>query len=262
MRAGVYTGVALALAAILSTPAMALECPGSSSGLFKAKTDGDVKFALASVTCGENKWASASTAPAPTEPTPATGGAAAQELSEQLRLYDDEVAFASIEDTRPLYVAAFKAVTEAPAANKPRGPVSRSYAEAVAAVARKHDIDPDFLHAIMHVESRSNPRAVSHAGARGLMQVMPATAKRFGVRDPMTELYDPYTNLNVSAVYLKKLQQMFGNDLRLVLAGYNAGEGAVMKYGRKVPPYRETQGYVKNVLARYEALRGAATVGQ
>jgi soluble lytic murein transglycosylase-like protein len=199
---------------------------------------------------------------------PASAEVAAPVLSEHLRLYDAEIPYASASEPRPLLIAAYQAVVQAPSPRNAVGrgfvprSVSRSYADMVASIARKHDIDPDLLQAIMFVESRANPRAVSHAGARGLMQVMPATARRFGVRQPLTELHDPYTNLNVAAVYLKKLQTLFGNDLRLVLAGYNAGEGAVLKYGRKVPPYRETQGYVVKVLDRYQSLRGGMNLGR
>ncbi len=120
--------------------------------------------------------------------------------------------------------------------------------------AQAHDIDPLLLHAIARVESRHQPRAVSHAGAHGLMQVIVPTARRFGVGEA-NELHDPQTNLQVSARYLKTLQQRFGNDLTLVLAAYNAGEGAVEKHGRRVPPYRETQGYVRKVLSEYGLLR-------
>jgi lysozyme len=125
------------------------------------------------------------------------------------------------------------------------------------ATARQHDIDPLLLHAIAHVESRHNTNAVSPAGALGLMQVMPATAQRFGV-SKASELHDARTNLNISATYLKKLQTRFGNDLPLVLAAYNAGEGAVEKYGRNIPPYKETQNYVREVLARYSLLSTAS----
>jgi lysozyme len=120
--------------------------------------------------------------------------------------------------------------------------------------AQTHDIDPLLLHAIARVESRHQPRAVSSAGAHGLMQVIVPTARRFGV-DAAPQLHDPQTNLQVSARYLKTLQQRFGNDLTLVLAAYNAGEGAVEKHGRRVPPYRETQDYVRKVLSEYSLLR-------
>jgi len=125
------------------------------------------------------------------------------------------------------------------------------------AVARRHDIDPLLLHAIAHVESRHNPGATSHAGARGVMQVMPATGQRFGVGSAQA-LHHTGTNLEVGAAYLKTLQQRFGSNLQLVLAAYNAGEGAVERHGRRVPQYPETQSYVKQVLALYRSLTATA----
>ncbi len=123
--------------------------------------------------------------------------------------------------------------------------------------ARRHDIDPLLLHAIAHVESRHNPAAVSPAGARGVMQVMPATGARFGVARPAA-LHEARTNIEVSATYLKLLQRRFGNQLQLVLAAYNAGEGAVERHGRRIPQNGETPGYVQQVLAEYRALSSAA----
>lgn len=126
--------------------------------------------------------------------------------------------------------------------------------------ARSHNIDPLLLHAIARVESRHNTRAISHAGAHGLMQVIVPTAARFGVGSAQA-LHDPQTNLHVSARYLKTLQARFGNQLPLVLAAYNAGEGAVERHGRRIPPYRETQGYVRQVLAEYALLRRQSAAG-
>ena len=117
--------------------------------------------------------------------------------------------------------------------------------------ARAHDIDPLLLHAIARVESRHNAGAVSHAGARGVMQVIVPTAARFGVSSAQA-LHDPQVNLLVSARYLKTLQMRFNNRLPLVLA---AGE----RYGGRIPPYRETQGYVRQVLAEYALLRSLAS---
>lgn len=127
----------------------------------------------------------------------------------------------------------------------------RALAPLMAEVAQRHDIDPLLLHALAHIESRHQPQTVSPAGARGLMQVMPATGRSMGLADVQT----PQANLEASARYLKQLQARFGNDLRLVLAAYNAGEGAVERHGRRVPPYAETQAYVRNVLAVYAELR-------
>ena len=129
-----------------------------------------------------------------------------------------------------------------------------SLAPALADAARANDLDPLLLHAIAHVESRHNAQAVSPAGARGVMQVMPATARRFGVADPERSLLDADTNLRASAALLRTLRARYGDDLRLVLAAYNAGEGAVARHGGDVPPYPETKAYVRDVLAVYRRL--------
>jgi soluble lytic murein transglycosylase-like protein len=123
-------------------------------------------------------------------------------------------------------------------------------------VARDYGINPLLLHSIIHVESRHQASAVSPMGARGLMQVMPATAKGFGVKDA-NQLSDPAVNLRVGAAYLRKLDKMFDGDLTLILAGYNAGEGAVIKSGYKIPRYAETQAYVRDVLRTLHLLHSA-----
>jgi len=113
--------------------------------------------------------------------------------------------------------------------------------------ASRHSLDPYLIFCVMEQESQFKPRAVSPVGARGLMQLMPGTARRFGVR----KIFDPAQNLDGGARYLKELVRMFGGRLDLVLASYNAGEGAVMKYGQRVPPYAETRNYVRRISARY-----------
>jgi soluble lytic murein transglycosylase-like protein len=135
-----------------------------------------------------------------------------------------------------------------------------SLAPALMDAARDNQVDPLLLHAIAHVESRHNPRAVSKAGARGVMQVMPATGKRFGVNNPEQSLLDAPTNLRASAAYVRTLRIRYGDDLRLMLAAYNAGEGAVDKAGGNVPPYPETQAYVRDVLAVYRRLTSTFSV--
>jgi soluble lytic murein transglycosylase-like protein len=110
----------------------------------------------------------------------------------------------------------------------------------------KAGVDPRFIHAVIKQESRYNPKAVSHVGAQGLMQMMPATAKRFGLKDP----FDPAANVEAGTKYLKFLLKRFNGDVSLALAGYNAGEGSVDKY-KGVPPYGETQNYVKKISATY-----------
>jgi hypothetical protein len=111
---------------------------------------------------------------------------------------------------------------------------------------KKAGVDPRFIHAVIKQESKYNPKAVSHAGAQGLMQMMPATAERFGLKDP----FDPTANVEAGTKYLKWLLKRFDGDVSLALAGYNAGEGAVDKY-KGVPPYGETQNYVKKIVTNY-----------
>jgi soluble lytic murein transglycosylase-like protein len=123
----------------------------------------------------------------------------------------------------------------------------RKYSAYIAASARKYNVDERLVHAVILAESAYNPNARSPVGAVGLMQLMPATARRFGV----TNRRDPRQSIDGGTHYLKILLKMFNNSKRLAVAGYNAGEGAVIKYKRTVPPYRETQNYVKKVLASY-----------
>jgi soluble lytic murein transglycosylase-like protein len=108
-------------------------------------------------------------------------------------------------------------------------------------------VDPYLIFCVMEQESHFNARVVSPKGAQGLMQLMPGTGARFGVRRP----FDPAENIMGGTRYLKQLLGQFGGRVDLVLAGYNAGEGAVMKYGGRVPPYRETRDYVKRISKRY-----------
>ena len=116
---------------------------------------------------------------------------------------------------------------------------------------RRNSVDPLLLYSIMHQESSFKPRALSHKGARGLMQLMPGTASRFGV----TNIWDPKQNIEGGARYMRFLLNLFSGDVRLALAGYNAGEGAVMKYGYRVPPYSETREYVRRIGNRYSLIR-------
>ncbi len=113
--------------------------------------------------------------------------------------------------------------------------------------AKRVKLHPGLLHAVVMVESAYNPQAKSKTGAQGLMQLMPDTASRYGVRDS----YDPRQNLEGGARYLKDLLNEFEFDLKLALAAYNAGENAVRKYGNQIPPYPETQHYVEKVMGHY-----------
>jgi soluble lytic murein transglycosylase-like protein len=113
-----------------------------------------------------------------------------------------------------------------------------------------YNVDPLLIYAQMSQESSFRARATSAKGASGFMQLMPATAARFGV----TNIYNPKQNIKAGVKYMRWLLDKFGGDMRLALAGYNAGEGAVMKYGNKIPPYRETQNYVLKIMTHYELI--------
>lgn len=110
--------------------------------------------------------------------------------------------------------------------------------------ASRHNVDAALVKAVIHTESYFNPNATSRKGASGLMQLMPHTAEQLGV----TDLYNPRQNINGGTKYLSQLMKRYGNSLSLALAAYNAGEKAVAKY-RGIPPYKETQNYVKKVLS-------------
>ncbi|HEX8255837.1 MAG TPA: lytic transglycosylase domain-containing protein [Thermoanaerobaculia bacterium] len=112
--------------------------------------------------------------------------------------------------------------------------------------AAQYDVDPTFIRAVIQVESNFNPNCVSNKGARGLMQLMPATARRFGV----TNIHDPEQNIHGGVRFLSYLMRLFNGDLPRVLAGYNAGENAVLKYGG-IPPYAETSTYVVRAMTVY-----------
>jgi soluble lytic murein transglycosylase-like protein len=118
--------------------------------------------------------------------------------------------------------------------------------------AVRHGLDPLLVHAVIRAESGYDPRAVSRKGAAGLMQLMPQTAARFGVADR----FAVEENLRGGTRYLRELLDLFDGDLRLALAAYNAGEAAVLRSGRRVPRYPETQEYVRRVQAHYKSLGG------
>lgn len=117
------------------------------------------------------------------------------------------------------------------------------------AAAATHGVEETLLRAIIHVESKFDPQARSPKGALGLMQLMPDTARRYGVLDG----HDPAQNIDGGTRYLKYLLALFKGNVRLALAAYNAGETAVIRHGNRVPPFAETQAYVPVVLARYRA---------
>lgn len=117
--------------------------------------------------------------------------------------------------------------------------------------ARRHNLDPLLLQALVSIESRANPRARSPKGAMGLTQLMPDTARRYGVSKP----YDVRQNLSGGARYLRDLLTRFNNDVQLALAAFNAGENAVIRFGNQIPPFNETQRYVPAVLAQMDIYR-------
>jgi soluble lytic murein transglycosylase-like protein len=135
-----------------------------------------------------------------------------------------------------------------PAATPESAPAAGVLNRTVDEIAARHSLPPQLLHSVIKVESNYNPLAVSPKGALGLMQLIPATARRFGVDN----VFNPSENISGGARYLRYLLDLYHNDYRLALAAYNAGEGAVARYGG-VPPYAETQNYVALVGKQLEA---------
>jgi soluble lytic murein transglycosylase-like protein len=123
--------------------------------------------------------------------------------------------------------------------------------------ARSAAVRPELVRAVIVVESAFNPRALSKRGAQGLMQLRPATARRYGVSDA----FDPEQNITAGAHYLRDLMARFGNNLELTLAAYNAGEDAVERYGRSIPPFSETRHYVPAVMRVYHKLLTQQRIG-
>jgi soluble lytic murein transglycosylase-like protein len=196
-------------------------------------TDGNVLKVTGYEAVGEQAWITLS-----------FGGRMTVPIERVERVIDDEVVPAPPADE----VA--EAVAEAPAPPiplrfaedqpVPEGP----YGALIYETARRHSVNPQIVAALIRQESAGNRRAVSHKGARGLMQLMPATAIRFGV--PKEHLFDPEHNLEAGVRYLSWLLDQFPNDLAKVLAAYNAGENAVARY-QGIPPYKETRNYVKRI---------------
>jgi soluble lytic murein transglycosylase-like protein len=152
----------------------------------------------------------------------------------------------------------FKLVAREPRVPAPQAAArfdSTAYTSAVAAAAEEATIDAALVHAVITVESGYNPRAVSARGAQGLMQLMPATAQRYGVADP----FDPTENIRAGARYLGHLLARFDGDVELALAAYDAGEEAVARYGNRIPPFDETRLYVPRVMQVLSRMRGAGT---
>lgn len=123
----------------------------------------------------------------------------------------------------------------------------RRFAPMIETVSRTHGVDVALVHAVISAESGYNPFALSKAGARGLMQLMPDTARRYGVQNIM----DPAENITGGVKYLRDLLSLFNGNLELAVAAYNAGENAVIRSGNRIPPYTETLYYVPKVLGFY-----------
>ncbi len=129
----------------------------------------------------------------------------------------------------------------------PRMPLMQApYGDMIQSAAKKYSVDADLIFSVIAAESNFNPRAISRRGARGLMQLLPATGTRFGVKD----IFDPAQNIDAGTQYLRDLMARYQGDLVLTLAAYNAGPGAVQRYGR-VPPYNETISYVRAIRKTY-----------
>ena len=168
-----------------------------------------------------------------------SGGQLVLALRRVSRIVDDEVATAREPDPQPDPAPLFP-LRFVPGQQAPDGP----YGALIHETASRHGLNPALVAAVVRAESASRPEAVSVKGARGLMQLMPATAERFGL-DP-AHSFDPALNLDAGCRYLRWLADHFDDDLARVLAAYNAGEGTVARYDG-VPPYRETRGYLRRI---------------
>ncbi|MCC6610035.1 MAG: lytic transglycosylase domain-containing protein [Burkholderiales bacterium] len=149
----------------------------------------------------------------------------------------------------------------APAARRPDWPdaprlLDMPFHAQIREAARANEVDPALVHALIAAESNYNPKAVSEKGAIGLMQVMPDTGRRYGMK--AQDLYAPPRNIAVGVRYLAELIAMFDGNLELAIASYNAGENAVIRFGNRIPPYPETQAYVPRVMRYYAALRAGS----
>jgi transglycosylase-like protein with SLT domain len=143
----------------------------------------------------------------------------------------------------------FKSIPAPP----PSPVIAPPYTELVTAAASKYGVDADLITSVIAVESNFDPKAVSRKNAKGLMQLLPETADRLGVKN----IFDPSENIDAGTRYLKELLQLYKNDLALTLAAYNAGPDRVQYYGRNVPPFRETISYVRQVKRTYEKSKAA-----
>ncbi len=156
--------------------------------------------------------------------------------------------FADVLKTSDVNASGFRVLpSKLDASMEYQGTISKGQIQSIVSqIAKKYEVDENLVNAVIKQESGFNPKATSHCGAMGLMQLMPATAKSLGVKDA----YNPVQNIEGGVKYLSNLLKKYNGNTVLALAAYNAGSGAVAKYGG-VPPYKETQNYVKNILANY-----------
>ena len=171
-----------------------------------------------------------------------------------LPAFEDRAALPALGRALPRYVPRLEEMTAAAAEASPQAVAASEappgdLAALIGSASERHGLDAGLVAAVMHAESRFQQGARSPKGALGLMQVMPATAARYGVVTER-ELLDPRTNIDVGVRYLRDLQRLFRGRTDLVRAAYNAGEGAVARHGMRIPPYPETQDYVRRILAR------------
>ena len=179
-------------------------------------------------------------------------------VGDHTRLYLD-ASGKSFADVRTTEIIRYEAAPELPVAQTASDseaaasdPPTFDLGRALLNASRKYNLDPDLLRCVIHAESNFNPRAISPKGARGLMQLMPATARRLGIGDS----FDPTQNIEAGAQHLSDLLDRYHNDLVTALAAYNAGTDPVEHY-RGVPPFRETRAYVARIIREFNRLKGA-----
>jgi soluble lytic murein transglycosylase-like protein len=245
-----------------ATPATALGAVSSGATITMPETSGSA------VLSGSVLTAASATVPPPAAAKPAANGNTRRVVSGQVYSYiKDGVrhytsskpkgagAVASVRTIKYSFIETCFACAANPGVNFGTLRLNTaSYQAEITAAARQYGVDEAIVRAIIHAESSFNPMALSHAGAQGLMQLMPATARRFGV----TNSYDASQNIRGGVQYLAWLLKRFNGNLTLAAAGYNAGEGAVDRHGG-VPPYQETQRYVARVGVLADRYRGVVS---
>jgi tape measure domain-containing protein len=184
-----------------------------------------------------------------------------QKLIEQLRQIDERlpVTMADIPAGMEINIPQYReALRNKPSRRNAVAVLSAEVEAALQATAAQYGIDPALIRAMISQESGGKHAVTSNKGARGILQLMPATAQAYGLKvgNGVDERTNPILNLRAGIQYMADLLDMFKGDVRLALAGYNAGEGAVQKYGNTIPPYKETQNYVRSIMANYERMKG------